>query len=121
MLCPGCQAPIEADAVFCGHCGSPLPPVHLRNLGDEEPSQVQSVEQWSGSNADEVSGERIQQQPFAAPAYPLTPAPVSKVAGSTPSPSPTPVVFAGAPRSIVPADRLDHHQQLVTLLLWRSF
>lgn len=89
MLCPGCQAPIESDAVFCGHCGSPLPPVHLRGSGIEESAQVQSIEQWSDNGAGAV--EEQAHQPFAASPYPLTPLPASKVSSSTPSPAPTPL------------------------------
>ncbi|GHO85447.1 zinc ribbon domain-containing protein [Dictyobacter formicarum] len=101
MLCPGCQAPIESDAVFCGHCGSPLPPVHLCRSEVEESVQSQSAEQWSDDGASVA--EEQEHQSFVVPEYPLTPLPASKVSGSTPSPAPLP--FTGGPSLHRPAQK----------------
>lgn len=87
MLCPGCQAPIESDAVFCGHCGSPLPPAYLRS-GVEESVHTQSVERWSDDEETTARGQTHQSS--VAPAYPLTPLPASRASGLTPSPAPLP-------------------------------
>ncbi|WP_420917169.1 zinc ribbon domain-containing protein [Dictyobacter halimunensis] len=118
MLCPGCQAPIESDAVFCGHCGSPLPPVHLRS-GVEAPAQMQAGKQWVDEEASESAAQGQTHQPFVSPAYPLTPIPASKASGSTPSPAPLP--FAGAPPCIVPIAKRAAPLQVAISPLSRSF
>ncbi|GER87870.1 hypothetical protein KDW_20320 [Dictyobacter vulcani] len=85
MLCPSCQAPIEADAVFCGHCGTPLPPVHLREAEADEAAQIQQLDQWPDDSTSDIAEETTQK--FIPPrSYPLTPAPVNKSKVSTSSP-----------------------------------
>ncbi|GCE26523.1 hypothetical protein KDA_20070 [Dictyobacter alpinus] len=84
MLCPSCKAPIDADAVFCGHCGAPLPPVHLRTSGADEGVQVKQLDHTSDDAINDISEENTYK--FSpSPAYPLTPSPVSR----PPSPAPS--------------------------------
>jgi hypothetical protein len=82
MLCPNCQAPIDIDTVFCGHCGMQLPPGHVweANAAKEIP-QIAQGDQWSADMVgDTLSNDRSYEPPVLALSYPLTPTPGHEVA-----------------------------------------
>ncbi|GCF06757.1 hypothetical protein KDI_03210 [Dictyobacter arantiisoli] len=87
MLCPSCQAPVEADSVFCGHCGSPLPPLHLRDLGVSDDTRTIQRSNEAGNST--VSAENHQMSPMPhlpVAVFPLTPAPLRAISASSSTP-----------------------------------
>lgn len=81
MLCPDCQAPIDSDAVFCGHCGAALPPTSAGVSGSgaaDEHAQPRQGEQWHN----DIVGDVLQQDTHnlssvSTAQYPLTPIPAN--------------------------------------------
>ncbi len=85
MLCPDCQAPIDIDTVFCGHCGIQLPPTHVgESIAANDIPQMVQGDQWSDDFVgDALSKDRYQESPVLAPSYPSTLTPVHEVSMSS--------------------------------------
>lgn len=78
MLCPNCDMPVEVDAAFCGLCGRPLPPVHLRKAASVRDSHTYLGQLTADRKEAAVhKGATVSPGSDFIPAFLLTPVPES--------------------------------------------